>query len=191
MARGELDQGRLVFFCLRVIESAHSLMAEKCLKKSRQDSLCCSWHSRKEEEKSRLWPCNSTAVFMCCTPRLQCILHVYFELTVCRGCTLCKTSDNCPCMYSQWKPPMVCTGCVVISPFSSTEHRDVPFRDHCMRLMDSPSRDEATSQFRVTCLSHSAEILGFWCSLSSSVHKHRKWKVLSSVLHICFSHFHV
>lgn len=84
---------------------------------------------------------------------------------------------------------MVCSGCVVISPFLSTEHRDVPFRDHSMCLMDSPSEGEATAQFRVTCLPHSAEILGFECSLSSSVHKHRKQKDLNAVL--CSHLFHI
>lgn len=51
----------------------------------------------------------------------------------------------------------------------STEHKDVLFRDHSMLLIDSPFGEELISQFKVTCLSHSAVTLGFWRSFINSV----------------------
>lgn len=58
-----------------------------------------------------------------------------------------------------------------IFPSLSTEQKDLFFWDQFMCLIDSPCRDEDTLQVRVTCLPHSAVILGVTFSFTNSVDK--------------------
>lgn len=111
-----------------------------------------------------LWPFNSTLADLCAVPMLERSLHLYSASSTGRTPNL---RVNRLWSYSHLKPLWPSVLCVTF-PSAFTEHRCVLFLDHSMCLIDSPRRDEDTSQFRTTSCPHSAVTLGIGLSCTNS-----------------------
>lgn len=110
-----------------------------------------SWQS-----KYAGWPLNCTVVSLCAVPLFDRSLHMYVEFQPSSSCTLGKLRDKCPWVYEQWKGLGLCLWCVDSFPSVSTEHSELPVRDHPMCLTDRSFVSGGTSQFKLTSAPHSA-----------------------------------